>query len=294
MNQLNPYQPSTAYPAEQDTAPTPAQTAGTQALQNLQQQAQAMGNAMQIAEAMCSTEMVPKHFRNKPADGAAAILYGAELGLNAIQSLQQIMVINGKPGIETRTAVALLKRHGHRIETLEATPESVTVQGTAPDGTTEQSTWTMDRAKRAGYTSNKLYQQIPEQMLYAKAAMEVARKIAPDVLSGIAYSTEELQLQPPIQATATRQDRPQERGADAVRAALAAKQTPEPQPEPAPAQDTDWIALIEQAEDHDALNLVMNQAQQAALPDTEYEQMALAANKRWEALSATAHKKGTN
>lgn len=280
MNQqIDTYQPQ----ADAELMPMPGQSAGTQALQNLEAQAQAMGNAMKIAEAMCSTEMVPKHFRNKPADGAAAILYGAELGLNAIQSLQQIMVINGKPGIETRTAMALLKRHGYLIETVDSGPTSVTVAGTAPNGATETSTWTMERAKQAGYTKNALYTQIPEQMLYAKAAMEVARKLAPDVLSGIAYSTEELQLEP-VKATATRVDRPRERGADAVRAALAAKQAPEPER----ADTTDWIALIGQAEDHDALNLVMNQAQQAALPDTEYEQMAAAANARWEELTAQA------
>lgn len=201
------------------------ETTGTRALQNLQAQAQAMGNAMKIAEAMCSTHMVPKAFQGKPADGAAAILYGAELGLNAIQSLQQIMVINGKPGIETRTAVALLKRHGYEVRTVESSDKSVTVEGVGPRGEHEVSTWDIKRATTAGYMSNPLYKKIPAQMLYAKAAMEVARKIAPHVLSGIAYSTEELRLDA-INMTATRTD--EQRGLGQVRAALAARK---PQPD---------------------------------------------------------------
>lgn len=239
------------------------ESAGTQALQNLSLQAQAMGNAMQIAEAMCSTQMVPKAFQGKPADGAAAILYGAELGLNAIQSLQQIMVINGKPGIETRTAVALLMRHGYVIRTVESSDTSVTVEGVAPSGHTEQSTWDIDRAKLAGYTKNALYERIPQQMLYAKAAMEVARKIAPHVLMGIAYSTEELHLEngvpAPVRATARRMDKP--RGVAGVKAALAKpKQESE---QPAPVLDVDsYLAAIKGASTLDELNQIAESLKQ--------------------------------
>lgn len=279
MNQLDPYQQP-----HPDHAPAP-QSAGTKALQNLEAQAQAMGNAMRIAEAMCSTDMVPKQFKNKPADGAAAILYGAELGLNAIQSLQQIMVINGKPGIETRTAVSLLKDHGYEVRTVESTPESVTVEGIGPRGEHEISTWTMQRAHTAGYTSNSLYKKIPEQMLYAKAAMEVARKIAPHVLSGIAYSTEELQLDR-VNMTATRTGQA-ERGSEGVRAVLAARK-----PEPAPAAEpeaeqgspfTGAVAEIEAAKAQDDLGPIMNRYQNE-LAAEEYQDLVEVANQRWNAL----------
>lgn len=246
---------------KQEPQEAAAETVGTQALQNLSLQAQAMGNAMQIAEAMCSTQMVPKAFQGKPADGAAAILYGAELGLNAIQSLQQIMVINGKPGIETRTAVALLMHHGYMIRTVETSDTSVTVEGVAPNGHTEQSTWDIDRAKAAGYTSNKLYERIPQQMLYAKAAMEVARKIAPHVLMGIAYSTEELRLEENhvVKAAARRMDKP--RGVAGVKAALA-----KPQPaEDAPALDVpSWIAAIQAAHTLEELGKIAESLKQDA------------------------------
>lgn len=180
-------------------AALPAQPVQTMAAQSgtieaLMTQAQAMEAASRIAQGLCGTQMVPKSYFNKPAEGAAAIMYGMEIGLNPIQSLQSIMVINGKPGIEARTMVALLKRQGYCFETVESSPERVTVRGTSPRGEVEESTWTKERANQAGYAKNALYAKIPEQMLYAKAASEVSRRLAPDVLMGISYSQEELKL----------------------------------------------------------------------------------------------------
>ncbi|QCG77866.1 RecT-like ssDNA binding protein [Gordonia phage SmokingBunny] len=168
------------------------------AIGQLMQHAEAMGAAKKLADAMCSSELVPAIYRGKPANGAAAILYGGELGLNPIQSLQQIFVVHGQPAIYARTMVALVKSHGYAIQTVESTDTSVTVRGGDPrTGETEESTWTYERARRAGYTSNKKYETDPQAMLYAKAATEVCRKIAPHVLLGIAYSREELELEQP-------------------------------------------------------------------------------------------------
>ncbi|MBM4494775.1 hypothetical protein GS436_21025 [Rhodococcus hoagii] len=126
----------------------------------------------------------------------------AELGLNPIQSLQQIFVVQGKPAIYARTMVALLKTRGYLIETIESTDTSVTVRGTDPQtGIVEESTWTIDRAKKAGYTSNKKYDTDPHGDAVREGATEVARKIAPDVLLGIAHSREELELDAPVLAT---------------------------------------------------------------------------------------------
>ncbi|MBP2333077.1 hypothetical protein [Corynebacterium freneyi] len=211
--------PDTAHQGEAMPLTTPS---SSQALASLKEQAEAMGAAMQVAEAMCSTELVPKQYRGKPHDGAAAILYGAELGLNAIQSLQQVMVINGKPGVEARTMVGLLRAHGYRFDVTENTDTAVTVVGTAPTGETYTARWTIDMAQQAGYTKNSLYKQIPAAMLYAKSATEVCRRLGSHILSGIAYSVEELRLSEPVQAQATRADRPTA-GGGAVSAIEAAR-----------------------------------------------------------------------
>ena len=162
-----------------------------------------MGAAKQLADALCATDMVPAHYKGKPGNGAAAILYGAELGLDPIQSLQNIFIVQGKPAIYARTAVALVRRHGIKVKTAASCDESVTVIAER-DGDTEEATWDIARATKAGYLSNAKYKSNPQEMLYSKAAMEVCRKIAPDVLLGIAYSGEELELEAPVRIESSR------------------------------------------------------------------------------------------
>ena len=195
-------------------------------LSGLMRQAEAMDAAHKLATVLCNTQMVPQTFRGKPDDGAAAILYGAELGLKPQQALQQVFVIHGQPAIYARTMVALLKGKGYKFKTVESSDESVTVRGVAPSGEQESSTWTIDRAKKAGYTSNKRYQTDPQAMLYAKAASEVSRRLAPNVLLGIKYAAEDLELEP-VKMNATRQDV----AAQAV-SAPAPKMRQEPEQEP--------------------------------------------------------------
>ncbi|WP_051179737.1 hypothetical protein [Nocardia concava] len=171
--------------------------------------------AYNLAEKLCRTPLVGTVYRGKPADAAVAILYGAEIGLNPIQSLQQIFTVHGTPSIYARTMVALLKRRGYRFQTIESTETVATVTGTAPSGDIETCTWTIDRATKAGYVpridpktgkyalnsngkldGNMKYLTDPANMLYAKAAAEVCRRLAPDVLLGISRTTEDLESEP--------------------------------------------------------------------------------------------------
>ncbi|MCG7450939.1 hypothetical protein MHK12_10960 [Corynebacterium kefirresidentii] len=64
--------------ATNSTIPPEVTDAG---LNDLMRQAEAMSAAHKLATVLCNTQMVPQTFRGKPDDGAAAILYGAELGL---------------------------------------------------------------------------------------------------------------------------------------------------------------------------------------------------------------------
>lgn len=271
-----------------DTPQMPSVQAG--ALDNLQQQVAAMDAASRLAGALCATEMVPKQYRGKPDDGAAAILYGAELGMNATQALQNVMVINGKPGVEARTMVALLAKQGYLVETVESSDTSVTVRGTAPNGHEETSTWTIDRAAQAGYTSNALYKKIPQQMLYAKAATEVCRKIAPHVLMGIAYSTEELRLEGAVKATATRKDRPS-RGSSGLRAALEQRDVQDADVDedegPAGLSEPAFNALgdVQRAGTRAELKEIMD-ALEGTLDEGEHKQLHAAATARWRELPA--------
>lgn len=246
----------------------PATTPSNDGIELLKQQASAMEAAHKLATTLCNTQMVPATFRGKPDDGAAAILYGAELGLKPQQALQQIFVVHGQPAIYARTMVALLKAKGYTFTTVDTSDTSVTVTGTSPRGETETATWTIDRAKKAGYTTNKKYQSDPQAMLYAKAASEVCRKLAPDVLLGIKYTAEDLELEP-IQMTATRQD---------IREKA---QAPVPQLEaPQPVDDVDsLIRAVQAITDPDDLKEFMNKPRNLTPENTE--KLREAANTRY-------------
>ncbi|MEJ4100895.1 hypothetical protein V5S96_11085 [Corynebacterium mastitidis] len=249
----------------------------------LVRQAEAMEADHKLATALCNTQMVPQVFRGKPDDAAAAILYGAELGLKPQQALQQVFVVHGQPAIYARTMAGLLKAKGYTFETVESTDESVTVTGASPRGEMETSTWSIDRAKKAGYTSNKKYSSDPQAMLYAKALSEVCRKLAPDVLLGIRYAAEDLELeQRPVKATAKRMDGPGgERGAEAVRAALEAKKQQAGEDR---TQLDKALAALTQVEDREHLDRIITHAQGIGMAPGQLTELAEAAAARAEEL----------
>jgi len=141
----------------------PAQTPSSYAQVTLHQHAANMQDAYRLADGICYTSMVPDRFRGKPKDGAAAILFGAELGLTPIQSLQRVIVIHGTPGLEARTMKALLKAQGYGFRTVESTPTAAEIWAWEPGSPREyneqgrrinpdeESRWTMEDAQRAGY-----------------------------------------------------------------------------------------------------------------------------------------------
>lgn len=167
--------------------------------------AEAASAANQLARALVQTTFVPKHFSGNVGDATAAILAGDEVGLSPLAALRSIYVVHGTPAFYARAMVALAQSVGHEIWTEESTDSKVTVKGRRR-GTdhVEVATWTIQRAQQAGYTSNKKYASNPQEMLYSKAAAEVARKIAADVLAGMPHSVEDLELEDAPTTTVTR------------------------------------------------------------------------------------------
>jgi hypothetical protein len=203
--------------AERDDAGTlevlpPRQAPAIAAQQMLRAHAQMMSDAYELACKMVCTTMVPTRFFRKEEDATAAILYGAELGLNPIQSLQRVIPIHGMPSIEGRTMMALLKSRGYRFNWLEKSDTRCVLEGWSPDGSAhETSEWTIERATLAEYVptkdaqgkwktnangkllGNMKYITDPQAMLKAKCQAEVCRDLAPEILMGISYTTEELE-----------------------------------------------------------------------------------------------------
>ena len=189
--------------------PMPAVASGAA---RIREAAEVMTLCKQLADAVCNTGMMPKHLRGRPEETAAVMLYGATLDLDPMQSVRSIYEVHGQPGLYARSMVALVMGRGHEVWTVETSDESVTVAGRRRGSqNVEHSTWTIERATKAGYVpivdpdtgefrlnkwgkldGNEKYLTDPQSMLYAKAASEVCRKIAPDVLAGV-YAVEDLQ-----------------------------------------------------------------------------------------------------
>jgi hypothetical protein len=191
--------------------------------------ADGLAAAHRIGSALCQTAFVPASFRGKPEEAAAAILYGDEIGLTPTQALQSVHVISGRPGLYARAMVALAMSKGHEVWTVEKSDAKVTVAGRRKGSThVHEETWTTARAQKAGYTNNKKYATDPQAMLYARAAADVVRQIAPDALAGLDYAVEELELsESPTVTTITRSATPP---AKVQRKPITA--TPEPQEPP--------------------------------------------------------------
>lgn len=207
-------------------APLSQQSRTSVARQVLRDHAELSEMAWQFATKLVGTRMVPLRFRNQAEEATAAILYGAELGLGPIASLQNIFDVHGSPGIYARTAQALLEAKGFRFRTITDTNQVAVVAGMRPetvapwDMADEESTFTYEDAELAGWApqleesvkggrmirgvryqvntngkliGNEKYLTQPRQMLWAKAMMEVCRRLSPATLLGIAYSVEELE-----------------------------------------------------------------------------------------------------
>lgn len=150
--------------------------------------------AERLSQIMCKANILPEHFRNKPADVFVAISYGLEVGLTPINALQSIYVVHGRPGMYADAMVALVLASGKAMyfRTVEATDTEATVE-TLRRGDPEprRLTITIAQAKKAGWTSNKKYDSEPARMLAARAKSTLCKDCYPDVLRGMA-SVEEL------------------------------------------------------------------------------------------------------
>ncbi|QOC55977.1 RecT-like ssDNA binding protein [Gordonia phage Matteo] len=222
-------------PALAPTSLNPAQSRHQQLL-DLQAEAQFLDVAYGLAERACGNggQMVAQHFRGKPADGAIAIAYGASLGWHWTKSLQDVYVVNGKPSIQSKEMRELLIRAGHTIEEVEVGPTKVTLRGFRGGSDVPVTvTWTIEDAERAGYTSNPNYKKVPTNMLYARATTDLAKRLAPDALSGLGIVEDQQEIERARKVTSEQVSRP---GVDELRARLgpssaiaAPKAAPEPE-----------------------------------------------------------------
>ena len=208
--------------------------------------------AYEFACKIDKTPFMPKHFKGKPEDAAVAMLYAAPLGLLPVTALKSIYVVHGTPALYAESMLSIALSRGHQIERVHATETSVKFRCRRRGSENWQEVeWTIQRAQKAGYTSNAKYRENPIGMLTEKCKAEAARLVAADALAGIPagedielgdYSDEpaqEVTDAPAPTPKRTVKRKPKAKAPEPQAPDLPPAPEPEPEPEPEPDDEQD-------------------------------------------------------
>lgn len=153
---------------------------------------QSLDEALKFAEIMSKSNLVPKDFAGNPGNILVAVQWGMELGLQPLQAMQNIAVINGRPALWGDAVIALVKSSPACEYVVEETTEQSAICRVKRHGEPEQSrTFSMDDAKRAGLLGKQgPWTQYPKRMMQMRARSWALRDVFPDVLRGMPVAEE--------------------------------------------------------------------------------------------------------
>jgi len=153
-----------------------------------------MQEAMQMAEMLAQSNMVPKSYKNQPGDTLVAMMMGSELGLNPIQALQNLAVINGKPSIYGDALLALVQNHpsfGGIEETFDDATKTAICTVWRKGATKHSQKFSQQDAQAAGlWGKTGPWTQYPKRMLAMRARGFALRNQFADALLGLITAEE--------------------------------------------------------------------------------------------------------
>lgn len=133
-----------------------------------------------------------KLFGKTEAELLPLMLIAQAEGKHPAIAAQEYDIIQGRPAINSRAALARFQAAGGRIQWKTRTATEATAIFSHPQGGELSVTWTMERAKRAGLAGKDNWTKYPEAMLSARVVAEGVRAVFPGCLSGM-YLGEEVQ-----------------------------------------------------------------------------------------------------
>lgn len=153
-----------------------------------------MDEAMKMAEMLSNSNIVPKNYKGQPGDTLVAMMQGCELGLNPIQSLQNIAVINGKPCVWGDALLALVQNHpsfGGIEETFDEKTMTATCVVWRKTGSRHTQTFSESDAEKAAlWNKQGPWQNYPKRMLTMRARGFALRNTFADALLGLITAEE--------------------------------------------------------------------------------------------------------
>jgi hypothetical protein len=147
-----------------------------------------------LAQSLAKTAFVPMNFRGRPDQITAVMMYGREIGLPPMTTLQNTYEVHGRVGMYAEQLRAMILDAGHDFTIDEMNSDRCVLSGQRRGKDRwETFTYTMDQAKSAGlYAQNEQYRKRPVEMLFARCTGIMAHAMFPDVIRGMS-SVEELQ-----------------------------------------------------------------------------------------------------
>lgn len=157
-----------------------------------------LSEAMQFAEIMSKSSIIPKDFAGNPGNILVAVQWGMELGLQPMQAMQNIAVINGRPSLWGDAVIALVKSSPVCEYVIEEEGEGVSICRVKRRGEPEQvRTFTDEDAKAAGLKGKQgPWTQYPRRMRQMRARSWALRDVFPDVLRGMPIAEEVMDSEP--------------------------------------------------------------------------------------------------
>lgn len=206
-----------------------------------------------LAQNLAQSDLLPKDLKGKAANVLIVMMYGQELGLSPVQSLQGIYVVNGRPSMSGQLWFSLIRKAGHRIAVSDHTDKSCTVTITRGDSGEEHAeTFTWADAERAKLTGKDVWRQWPKRMLLWRAGSSCATIICPEVAMGFdlqgAEYVEDAPARPSLAEVAANRDRPQPPPSDPGITDAEVVEDPASPPAPPTADDLAGMAAAHRGE----------------------------------------------
>jgi len=132
----------------------------------------------------------------------AVSMWGRELGVGFFTSIYELYLVNGQASMQGKLMLGLVWRAGHKITVSIEETKSIIHCWRREDGVLEHMgdiEFTVEDANRAGLMEKGTYQQYPKSMLTWRAVSLAARIYYPDVILGIGYIPEELNIDAPVE-----------------------------------------------------------------------------------------------
>ena len=151
--------------------------------------------ALKFSEMMSKSNLVPKEFVGNAGNIMVAVQWGMELGLQPMQAMQNIAVINGRPSLWGDSVMALARSSSLCEYIIEEDDGKVATCRAKRKGQDAEiiASFSMDDAAKAGLANKSgPWTQYPKRMRQMRARAFCLRDAFPDVLRGMPIA-EELQ-----------------------------------------------------------------------------------------------------